>query len=425
MKLSNEEFLFIARELEIYHGIFAKLWNVGKPEFTDKIPTAAVTFNKEGHYVSFLFNPTFWQSISEYERLFVISHECLHVILNHGYRLQTLNKELGNVAADVVINEMLVSAFGFDRTKLDWVSKEGCWLNTVFKDNKEVLPNESMEYYYNLLKKDCIEQIKQALASGKLKLVDSHDEFESFDDPGMQDIMDGVMESMTDDEKENLTKTFKEVNPNELKEGGKQAGTMAGELAIVVKVGKVQKKKKWETVIKNWSMRYLIDKDKVHEQWARLNRRFTIMDRSFFLPSEMEIEEKDNEKRRIKVAFFLDTSGSCAHLGERFFKAAKSLPDDRFDIDLYCFDTRVYKTSLATGKLYGFGGTSFDIIEDEIQSVYGKDAHQYPKAVFIITDGYGNQVNPLFPKRWYWFLSDNYRGCIPSQSKVFMLENFE
>jgi len=107
--------------------------------------------------------------------------------------------------------------------------------------------------------------------------------------------------------------------------------------------------------------------DKDHEQWARVNRRFVGIASSMsnmFLPSEMEIEEKEEEKKKIKVVFFLDTSGSCQHLAERFFKAAKSLDSKKFDVELYCFDTRCYKTSLESGRLYGFGGTSFSILED-------------------------------------------------------------
>jgi len=108
-KLTNEEFLLIARDLELHHAIFSKIWNVGKPRFTDKIPTACVTFDKEGNHLDFQFNPVFWDSLTPYERNFVICHECLHIMLSHGVRLKELNKDFGNIAADVVINEMLLS----------------------------------------------------------------------------------------------------------------------------------------------------------------------------------------------------------------------------------------------------------------------------------------------------------------------------
>jgi len=93
---------------------------------------------------------------------------------------------------------------------------------------------------------------------------------------------------------------------------------------------------------------------------------------------------------------------------------------------MHCFDTEIYETTLASGKLYGFGGTSFDIIEGYIQrKIKYNDNLKYPDAVFIITDGYGNNVYPEIPKRWYWFLSTGYTSCIPKTCNTFALSNYE
>ena len=83
------------------------------------------------------------------------------------------------------------------------------------------------------------------------------------------------------------------------------------------------------------------------------------------------------------------------------------------------FDTKVYETTIESRRLYGFGGTSFDIIEDYIQSYIKKNNLKYPEAVFVITDGCGNSVNPQIPKNWYWFLSKNYITYIPKESNKF------
>jgi predicted metal-dependent peptidase len=433
-KLTNEEFLLIARDLELHHAIFSKIWNVGKPRFTDKIPTACVTFDKEGNHLDFQFNPVFWDSLTPYERNFVICHECLHIMLSHGVRLKELNKDFGNIAADVVINEMLLSGFSFDRSKLDWVGKNGCWMDTVFKDAKvPVEKDRSMEYYYGLLKKDFVEQIKEALQNpnggeGGFKSIDDHEGIKGMDATDLEDVLGDVLDSMNETEKESLDRSFKEGNLNETEESSKMAGSMPGNLEIVVKVGNVKKKKKWETVIKKWANTYLKQNDKDHEQWARVNRRFVGIASSMnnmFLPSEMEIEEREEEMKRIKVVFFQDTSGSCSHLAERFFKAAKSLDPKRFEIELYCFDTACYKTSLESGKLYGFGGTSFSILENEVLKICNGNISKYPKAVFVITDGYGDQIYPKKPKNWYWFLSCDFKSCIPKECNIFKLSDFE
>ncbi|MBN2302081.1 MAG: hypothetical protein JXN60_06135, partial [Lentisphaerae bacterium] len=102
--------------------------------------------------------------------------------------------------------------------------------------------------------------------------------------------------------------------------------------------------------------------------------------------------------------------------------AAMSLPEWRFDIRMFCFDDRVYETSLESKKLFGFGGTSFGPLESYIQKHKGKE---YPRAVFVITDGYGTPIKPEIPQRWYWFLSSSYTGYIPKTCNIFKLKDFE
>ena len=114
----------------------------------------------------------------------------------------------------------------------------------------------------------------------------------------------------------------------------------------------------------------------------------SLLPRKMFLPSEMEIDERDFEKTQIDVWFFLDTSGSCWNLKDRFFTAAASLPPERFNIRLFCFDTVVKETTLESKKVYGGGGTCFKILEEEIQKEIRQGA-EYPTGVFVITDGYG------------------------------------
>jgi predicted metal-dependent peptidase len=144
------------------------------------------------------------------------------------------------------------------------------------------------------------------------------------------------------------------------------------------------------------------------------------------LPSDMETEE--NDKVKLDVWFFQDTSGSCSHLAERFFKAARSIPPNKFNVKLHCFDTRVYPMSdkdVKEGKLYGFGGTTFTCIENYINQAVQKNGGQYQHSVWVITDGYGDKVNCTNAKQWHWFLSADYKECIPPDCKVFKLEDYE
>jgi predicted metal-dependent peptidase len=95
------------------------MWELGKPVFTNVIDIAAVSFDEQGDVLLFSFNPDFWDKLSVYERQFIISHECLHVILNHGLRVfNAKNKDFANIAADIVVNHMLVNKFAFLRENI-------------------------------------------------------------------------------------------------------------------------------------------------------------------------------------------------------------------------------------------------------------------------------------------------------------------
>lgn len=93
---------------------------------------------------------------------------------------------------------------------------------------------------------------------------------------------------------------------------------------------------------------------------------------------------------------------------------------------MFCFDTRIYPTDLKSDRLYGFGGTSFHMLEQYIQRKIESDKIKYPKAVFVITDGYGTNIDPQFPKNWSWFLTPGgARYCIPKECNVYDLKNYE
>jgi predicted metal-dependent peptidase len=412
--ISNEKYFEYSRTLEEHHSLFYKMWELGKPCFTNTIQTAAVVFSN-GDYIQYLFNPDFWHSINEYDRMFVISHECLHVILNHGWRtINAKNPRKCNIALDIVVNHMLINKFGFDKNKLS-IYKDLCLVETVFPD-QNVPENECFEYYYNKL----IEQDEENGSDGENgdgpNSLDDHSKLaDAIKSGDLQSVIDKVKDflerELTEEEKETIEKMLAR---------GDEAGNI---FKVVTAERKI--KKKWETVIKKWSKKY--DKTDLQdvEQWARINRRYSNIKGNLFLPSDMEIEHEIDGK--IDVWFFQDTSGSCAHLAQRFFKAAKSLSPLRFDIRMFCFDTRVYETSIASGKLYGFGGTSFSIIENHIQNEIKTNKVKYPKAVFVITDGYGDYVKiaPEQCKKWHWFLSTGYNFCIPKTCNIHQLSNFE
>ena len=422
-RLSDEEFMEIARELEEFHAIFHQIWAIGKPYFTDEVDTAAVRFDHEGHWVDFLFNPKLWAKSTPVQRRFIICHECMHIILNHGLRIKDMDpilREAVNCCLDIVVNHLLVQKFGFAREELGWVDTEGCWTDTVFPKEKGLSDEAAFEYYYRILERTSVHLSLPML-------VDDHGVLAG----GWGEVIDKLNDALPNEDKGTLKdiieKHFLKPMPGKLGgEGsgsGSGRGTGGGGQWTFVNPGSVKRKKKWETVIRKWSKKYDNAALRDVEQWARLNRRFALVSKSLMLPSEMEVEH--SEETQIRVFFFLDTSGSCIGLKDRFFRAAKSLPPDRFDVRAFCFDTKIYPIDLNVNRVRGGGGTSFDIMETEIQRIMGAEKVPYPEAVFVITDGMGNAVNPQIPNRWYWFLTSKYIHYIPNESNTYLLADFE
>lgn len=436
LHFSMDEWNQISQDLAKYHSVFYRFWTVSRPWFTEAIPTAAVSFDKHGEVVDFRINPVFWESLTATQKLFVICHECQHLILNHGKRAKHLFANITpedmqrlNIAMDIAVNESLISRFDFSRAEVDpdnkyiWADKVGNELGVVLETNR------CFEYYYSLLKKQPDDKFPApGSGSGSAfgETVDHHEETpDEQADSGSSEAVEKMLEDMDATEREALERILQEEQNKlnrDAKEGGFQAGdTGLGDLFKIADT-KVVTKKKWETVIRKWSEPYMVEEFIDRDQWAKTARRFTLLTPDLMLPFEEEIEELTVKKEKVDVWFFLDTSGSCIHLKDRFFNAALSLPKRRFNVHLHGFDTKVYPSDFKTKTLRGGGGTKFDIIEKYIVK---ESPDKYPAAVFIITDGMGNEVHPKKPKHWHWFLSFDYRDLIPIESKIYMLNEYE
>ena len=485
----REDHFEVLRELENHHALFGQFWTVGTVIESERLPTAAISFDKEGRGVEFLVNPNFWNKLTTYEKTFVIGHECLHIYFDHGRRMINggMDRDLANIAGDVVINHYLCNSFGFDRDRISmW--KDYCWLETVFapKEVKDALyakkaellasgitdkqefedamsaendrliqdgvwdekvdANRAMEYYYQLIKQEQEEQggggggqgeqgekgEGEGSGSGFPKTVDDHSGWADMDPnevkeilDAMQEVVDQVTDRISNEEIEDFEDKIQEGNPEEQRKA-QQAGSMGGAMRKKIRLGHVIKKRKWETIVQDVVGRFMKMTEEVEvEQWAMPARRLAAMGGSeLMLPSMMDMEYPKRD--RVDLWFFQDTSGSCVDYAKRFFKAAATIPEDKFRIRGFCFDTRTYEVDFKKGELQGFGGTRFDVIEHEIQRRVKEEKCEYPQAVFVITDGYGNMVNPEFSERWHWFMtehsSDHY---VPKKSHIYQLKDYE
>ena len=412
VSINPDEWNAMGDVFEDYFPLFTTFWKIGRPTLTDRIPTAAVSFDQSngGHFIDFMFNPKFWNKLSNYERAFITAHESLHVFLNHGVRSVNLPRgemQIANVAMDVVVNHMLVDYFGFDRSRIK-MEKDLCWLDTVFnkiKTKTQVLSNQNFEYYFSLL----MDHAKIVYVSG-MDSIDDHGYFHGQDSSGVG----------------NKIKEAAQKNPSiqddvDALAPHAPAGTGSGGWNAMKKEY-VAPKKSWNAIFKKmfkeWSEKNL-------EQWARQPRRFSNLPEDIILPSEMEDDEQKREK--IKIWLFLDTSGSCIHMKDRFVKAYRTIPKRHFEVRPHSFDTQVKLVDMKKERIYGGGGTSFYAIEAYIQSEIRQHNLKYPQVVVVFTDGAGDEVAPQHAERWHWFLDDRHASkyLIPKTSRVFYLADME
>lgn len=433
--LSNEEMRKMALRLETYDAVFSQLWQLGVPELTEEVATAAVIFDPLGEKLQWKINPKFWEKQSDVKKDFIVCHEMMHVILEHGRRAKdalalNIEQQIINVTMDVVINEMLINRFGFSRSVID-PKKIYCWLDTVFKNPKNRIPNKNFEFYLNLMKKYVKFKIvilqsnckgtsdTGGVVTNKGTIMDDHSKLPTGDTASK--IAERIGSRLSNEEKDNFCRKIKDDDPNVT---GINAGNKAGSFSKTMEKMKVKvKKRKWEALIKKCLKNCLSDGPE--ETWITdFNRRIQVIGKSkMIIPTEINGEGHDRNK--VSAYFFLDTSGSCTGLASRFWKLAMSVPKDRFDLKLRCFDTRVYAVNEKDKKLYGFGGTRFNILEEHIQEEIRATNSRYPDLVVMVTDGYGNRIFPEKPERWHVLLTTNFIRHFRLGMNIHDLRHFE
>jgi hypothetical protein len=413
--MTEQEKLKLTFGLQKFHTVFKTFWEMASVAFSPDLPTAAVYGTPDGRVVGMRINPDFWASLTFTQQLWVICHECLHVILNHFVRGAHLdNHSLANKMMDVVINQSTIEKFGFKRSEID-PENHYCWYDKFFNPDDGVLTGQSFEYYYN-------EILKHPERYNNGDLLDEHIQI---DENNFEDFIRGMNDRLTPQQKEEIKDWLKkQFNSGNI---GGEAGENGGNMLWTFEdIGFVKKKKKWESVIKKWVLKTVGFFPKPKEQWVIQDRRMVLLPKTVFLPHTIDEDTLLKKKDKINLFFFLDTSGSCIGYGERFFRAAKSIPTDKFNIFLFNFDTYVYEVDIEKEEVKGGGGTAFHIIEDKIQEIIQRDSLEYPRAVWIITDGGGNSVKPAVPENWYWFMTESHSTeYVDPASTVYNLSDYE
>jgi predicted metal-dependent peptidase len=413
-QMSFDEKQEISIQLEQFHKIFDIFWGLADVSFVSaehRVKTACVNFPKNRKCYIIISHP-FWESLNSDSRLFIILHECLHVLLDHGMRnarnIPEATLELINIAQDITINEMIQKLFGFPRGLLqNW--ENYCWIDTCFDKPEEIEKNRSFMYYLSKLLENALPQ--------NVSCIDDHlDGDNSGDEIGSEEGSEGGRITNIDD----LAKTLGQyLTEGELQQLINSVSNVTGEggndyspFNIILK-SLAPAKINFTEMVKNLKRSARAKYDREIDSFSRTSRRLDGC--SMILPSRVD---GNPNKNKLITALFFDVSGSCLNYFNVFnsVRVAFEAEKDLFDIRTYIFDTEVTKISPKDTLGIG-GGTHFHILENECKEI-AKTEGRYPDCVVVITDGYGNAVQPKYPKRWIWLLTPNAGySYIPSSSK--------
>ena len=321
------------------------------PVETEEIETAA-TDGKQ-----LLYNPKFFLSLAEPERVGLLAHEVMHVVLLHMTRLNGRDHQRWNAAGDYVIN-LIVRDAGMILPPTDLLDdRYADWTTDAVYDD---LPEDPLSNFLKLKPWD-----------GEQDVIENN-----------QIIKDrGAFEAEI------------QVAVQQAAEAAKAQGKLPANLETIIE-GITDPKVDWKTVL----ARFLRANNKSDFSWAKPNRRFIA--NGMYLPSlhTPALEE---------IAVAVDTSGSVSDKELEIFTSETShiLLDTnpervhflQCDTEV-CSDEEYTKDNLPLKVTYkGRGGTMFSPVIDYINEHYPNVS-----ALVYLTDLGSNDfgVEPNFPVLW-------------------------
>ena len=318
------------------------------------------------------FNTQFFNAMSNKEIEFVIAHEILHCVFDHLGRRDDRNPQIYNIAADYIVNNLLVRDRIGDKPKLvdcfqdfkydSWTSEE------VYDDLFEEAKKNGEEY---------LKQLGE--------LLDEHIDWEGEGEQGSNDSegADGKESKKRPTySKEELKKIKDEIKENMISAAQTSgAGNVPGEIARMIKE-LTEPKMNWREILRQ-QIQSTIRNDYTFSRPSRKGQMTGAI-----LPG-MNFDET------IDICIALDMSGSIGDEQARdFLSEIKGIMDEYkdYNIKLWCFDTKVYNEQdfsadggddLMDYEIMGGGGTEFMVNWD-----YMKYNDIQPKKFIMFTDGY-------------------------------------
>lgn len=341
----------------------------------DEVQTAAT----DG--VNLFFNPEFFMGLSPEERIFLVLHEVMHNVYNHGTRLGFRDHQTWNEAADYVINDELI--------------QRGFSMPAVGLHNVDYRDMSADEVYEDLISKK--DKGLPNTPNPWPDLQQSPDENQDPDDGNAPQSGLGGIDAPTIQEAEEHNKNLLTQAIQASQMHGDKPGTIPGSLERLL--DKMLKPKlPWTKIL----ARFLFSLNKDDYSWRKPNRRY--ISQGIILPS-LHSESVG------RIDFAIDTSGSVSQddfnrfISEIGYVFKNFRPKEigvmQFDHILQGNDKCCSVQDFMKIKFTGGGGTCIEPVIEEFKK------HD-SKALIILTDGYLAQKPEWDPgKPVIWCIYDN------------------
>lgn len=336
------------------------------PEDDPRITTAAT----DGKTV--WFNEAFVGPLSDPELLFLVAHEVCHPMFDHNGRRGDRDPKLWNMAADYVINELLVNE------KIGQMIEGGCYDPALYKAGRGI-----SEGIYDLLQRDDKGGKDGKFGHGGNTTGSAYDE---------------VMQSgQTEAERSQQAAEWK-VKVAQAAQAAKMMGKLSANVARLVD-DTLQSKVDWRDVLRN----FIVRSKNESRTWARPNRRF--ITQGLYLPSV------DGEATG-ELVIAIDCSGSVGDDDlNRFAAECKAIKTDLNPAAMHvvyfdhavCHYDRFGPDDELVINAHGGGGTAFSPVFK-----YLAENNIEPMATVFLTDLYCDDFGdaPGHPVLWVTYGTD-------------------
>lgn len=342
----------------------------------DELPTAAT----DG--INLFMNPDFLLSLDPEERVFLVLHEVMHNVYNHGTRVGFRDHKTWNEACDYVINDELIQR-GFKMPQgglhnIDYRDMDADAVYSDLVDRKDKGEQNTPTPWPDLQ--------QPPVGDGTGQQDPNH--------KGIGGTAPPTAQQVEDFNKDLLTQAVQAAQMN-----GDAAGSVPGSLERQLE-NMLRPKLPWDRILS----RFLFSLTKNDYSYRRPNRR--LLSQGIYLPSLYS-------EGVGKLDFAIDTSGSVSEddfnqfISEIGYVFKRFNPDEigimQFDSILQSNDKVCSIKEFQKIKFQGGGGTNVEPILAEFKT-------NTAKALLVLTDGYFHHSKDLDPKKpVFWLIYDNPR----------------